>query len=309
MDEGQARFERLRALVAGRGPINEAFVLEEAGALAAAGDARAARLMANICGCGFGCAVDWEAALRWLGVAAEAGDQDARAQLRLLARTEDGDDWALLARTADIAAWRKARVGEPVCDDPRVLTIREFLDVSERDWVVARARPILESSLVYDPTTGRPVRSDARTNSAATFSLATLDLPLLLIRERIAASVGAPPSHLERVSVFHYEVGQRFAPHADYLAPSPQLDAEIATMGQRPLTFLVYLNDNFEGGDTHFTEVGRRFRCGAGGALYFHNLLDDGALNPRSFHEGAAPTRGEKWLMSQFIRDKPQLPG
>jgi hypothetical protein len=80
-------------------------------------------------------------------------------------------------------------------------------------------------------------------------------------------------------------------------------------MGQRPLTFLIYLNDDFEGGETHFTEIGRRFRGSAGGALYFHNLSGDGSPNPLSFHEGAPPARGTKWLMSQFIRDKPQLPG
>jgi hypothetical protein len=162
---------------------------------------------------------------------------------------------------------------------------------------------------VYDPNTGRPVNAEVRTNSVATFSLFDLDLLLLLLRERIAASVNVPVAHLERVSVFRYEVGQRFAPHADYLTPSPQLDLEIANMGQRPLTFLVYLNEEFEGGETHFTEIGQRFRCKAGGALYFQNLLDDDAPNPRSFHEGAPPTHGEKWLLSQFIRDKPQLPG
>jgi hypothetical protein len=300
MDESQLRFERLRALVTGRGPINEAFVLEEAGALAAAGDARAARLMANIFGCGFGCAVDWDEALRWLGAAAEAGDEDACAQFELL--TRDGS-------AVNLETWRRSRVGVQVCDDPRVFTIADFLDARERHWVMARAAPLLGPSLVYDPNTGQPVQADIRTNSVATFTLFELDLPLLLLRERIAASMDVLVSHLERLSVFRYEVGQRFAPHADYLTPSPQLDLEIADMGQRPLTFLIYLNDDFEGGETHFTEIGRRFRGSAGGALYFHNLSGDGSPNPLSFHEGAPPARGTKWLMSQFIRDKPQLPG
>lgn len=300
MDEGELRLERLRALVTGRGPVNEAFVLEEADALAAAGDVRAMRLMANILGCGFGCPVDWGGAVRWLGMAAEAGDEIARVQFAFL--TSNGS-------AVDLEAWRRPRPGVQVCHDPRVFTTVDFLNARECDWVMASAAPLFAPSLVYDPNTGRPVHSDVRTNSVATFTVFDLNLPLLLLRERISASVNVPVAHLERLSVFRYQVGQRFAPHADYLTPSPQLDPEITDMGQRPLTFLVYLNDDFEGGETHFTEIGQRFRCNAGGALYFHNLREDGSPNARSFHEGMPPTRGEKWLMSQFIRDKPQLPG
>lgn len=306
MNEVALRLARLQSLMAGPGPVNEVYIEEEARALAEMGDARAARLMSVICACGFGCAFDWKEALRWLEAAAEAGDASAAEQIGFLAGDGAGD-WG--ARTREVDALRKPRAWAQVCDDPRIFTIEDFLDARERYWVMARAQPLFGPSLVYDQATGRPVHSEARTNAVATFSLFELDLPLLLIRERIAASLHVPVAHLERASVFRYEVGQRFAPHADYLNPSPQLNAEIATMGQRPLTFLVYLNDDFEGGETHFTEVGRRFRCKAGGALYFHNLLDDGSPNPRSFHEGASPTRGEKWLLSQFIRDKPQLPG
>jgi len=305
MNEVALRLERLQVLMAGSGPVNEAYVEEEALALAEMGDARATRLMSVIRACGFGCAVDWKEALRWMGSAAEAGDASAG----FLASGDDAGGWGRRARAVDVGALRKPRTAAKVCDDPRVFTIEGFLDARECAWMMARAQPLFGPSLVYDQTTGRPVRSEARTNAVATFSLFELDLPLLLIRERIAASVEVPVANLERVSVFRYEVGQRFAPHADYLHPSPQLNAEIATMGQRPLTFLVYLSDDFDGGETHFTEVGRRFRCKAGGALYFYNLLDDGSPNPRSFHEGASPTRGEKWLLSQFIRDKPQLPG
>ena len=46
-----------------------------------------------------------------------------------------------------------------------------------------------------------------------------------------------------------------------------------------------------------------------GEALYFRNLTDEGAPDERTTHEGVSPTRGEKWLLSLFIRDKPQMFG
>ena len=94
----------------------------------------------------------------------------------------------------------------------------------------------------------------------------------------------------------------------DYLDPS-RFAGEIAQRGQRVATFLVYLNEAFEGGETHFVELQRKFRPGAGGALFFYNVDENGAPEPQSLHEGAAPTSGEKWLLSQFIRDKAQSGG
>lgn len=185
----------------------------------------------------------------------------------------------------------------------------DFIDRALCDWLVARARPLMRASLVYDPVSGKPAASEARTNSVATFGLLELDMPLLLLRQRIANTLAVPAEHFERSSVFRYQPGQTFAPHADYLEPSPQLNEELRRRGQRPYTFLIYLNDDFDGGETHFIAAGKRFRGAAGEALYFRNVDAAGAPDTMSEHEGAPPTRGEKWLFSQFIRDKPQLPG
>ena len=44
-------------------------------------------------------------------------------------------------------------------------------------------------------------------------------------------------------------------------------------------------------------------------ALFFYNVDENGAPDPLTEHAGVPPTRGEKWLLSQFIRDRAQLPG
>ena len=49
-------------------------------------------------------------------------------------------------------------------------------------------------------------------------------------------------------------------------------------------------------------------RGGRGDALVFFNLDEAGQPDPRTLHAGLAPTRGEKWLLSQWIRDG-DLPG
>jgi hypothetical protein len=126
---------------------------------------------------------------------------------------------------------------------------------------------------------------------------------MLLLRARIANTLNAPVLFLERFSVFHYRVGQRFAPHVDYVDPE-RFPEDIAQNGQRAATFLVYLNENFEGGETHFLRIAKRLRGRTGDALFFYNLDEAGNPDRMSLHEGSAPTSGEKWLLSQFIRNK-----
>jgi hypothetical protein len=76
----------------------------------------------------------------------------------------------------------------------------------------------------------------------------------------------------------------------------------VAVHGQRAMTVLIYLNDDYEGGETAFPVLGRGFKGRKGDALVFWNLMPDGAPDYRTAHIGRAPTRGEKWLFSQWVR-------
>jgi hypothetical protein len=194
-----------------------------------------------------------------------------------------------------------------VSDEPSIVKIEGYISAHLCRWLIERARPLQEASLVYDPKTGQPARDEARTNSAASFKLIDLDLPIILLRQRIANTLGVPVEHLERSSVFRYQPGQTFADHADYI--STAFSAEIRERGQRPYTFIIYLNEAFAAGETCFIALGAKIRCAAGGALYWRNVGEDGLPDERTQHAGAPPASGEKWLFSQFIRDKPQLPG
>ena len=65
---------------------------------------------------------------------------------------------------------------------------------------------------------------------------------------------------------------------------------------------MVYLSEDFEGGETDFPELGFRYRGEKGDALLFWNVTPDGLPDAKTLHAGLAPTRGEKWLLSQWMR-------
>jgi prolyl 4-hydroxylase len=276
-------------------------------AAAERGGGYACALAAVLLASGIGGA-DWPRALDHLQRAAEFGYTPAQDQLRLLAGAK-GDDWSRLRRAVKLEAWRAAPEPEALSAAPRIIAFKNLLSPAVCDWLIARARERLNAAQVYDPSTGGPMRDDTRRNSAAEFALVDTDMVQLAVRERIGAATGLPVAGMEAPQVLHYAVGERFTPHHDYLdltLEGPARDA--AFRGQRAATCLVYLNEDLEGGETDFPELGLRHRGGRGDALVFFNVDESGQPDPRTLHAGLPPTAGQKWALSQWCRDRP-VPG
>jgi prolyl 4-hydroxylase len=70
---------------------------------------------------------------------------------------------------------------------------------------------------------------------------------------------------------------------------------------------LIYLNDEYTGGETDFPVLGWRYRGSPGDALAFRNVTAAGLPDVRTLHAGRPPAGGEKWLLSKWIRDRRQL--
>jgi prolyl 4-hydroxylase len=95
-------------------------------------------------------------------------------------------------------------------------------------------------------------------------------------------------------------------PHVDYFDTALASEAvEMAEGGQRVATALLYLNDEgLEGGETDLPRLGFKHRGRKGDALVFFNVDAAGEVDRRTWHAGLPPTGGEKWLLSQWIRDR-----
>jgi prolyl 4-hydroxylase len=173
-------------------------------------------------------------------------------------------------------------------------------------WLIEKARSRLTRALVYEALSRRTAVSETRSNTAATFGLLDTDLVCVLAQRRMAACAGVPFRHLEPLSVLHYAEGEEITPHFDFIDPEvPDYERQIASQGQRIVTFLVYLNDEYDGGETEFLELGIRHKGRPGAGLYFVNARRDGSADTRTLHAGKAPSNGDKWIVSQFMRNRP----
>ena len=260
---------------------------------AAAGEPGPLAFSAVLAGMGVGEPQDWDEALRRLERAAALGFEPAAGQL------------AALHEAGPLSDWFSAPQWERLLRDPRISTVRGFLPPGVCRWLVGRATGRVSPALVYDPAGGGPRQEQARSNSAFEFGFGDLDLVTVAVRAKICAALGVPQGALEPIQVLHYAVGQTFERHHDFLDVSvPGYAAEVARSGQRIATFLVYLNTGFEGGETDFPLLGLKFRGQPGDALVFANVDAAGAPDRRTLHAGLPPTAGEKWLLSQWVRDR-----
>ena len=107
--------------------------------------------------------------------------------------------------------------------------------------------------------------------------------------------------------MLHYDVGEEITEHYDFIDPNiPNYAQEIAQQGERVVTFLVYLNDDYGGGETAFPRLGISHKGHRGEGMFFVNAVD-GNADTRTLHAGRTPAGGEKWIVSQFVRSRPLL--
>jgi hypothetical protein len=278
-----------------------------------AGSSEAAVRLAVMAALGAHTEQSWAGALALLVRAAEQGSDSARSQLYVLARrppTEavPPEGWRGLAEHIDLPAWIAPLPGVTLHERPAVRCFAEFVTDQACDWLIARARGQLKRALIYDPAYGRSVPDEMRTNSATGFDLMDADLVQIAIQHRMAAVVGLPVQNMEGPTLLHYDVGEQITDHTDFLNPRiPNYEDEISRRGERIITFLIYLNDDYAGGETDFPQLGVRHKGRRREALFFVNALPNGKPDERMVHAGRPPTRGEKWVVSQFVRNRAVL--
>jgi hypothetical protein len=306
-----ARFLLAKSLLSGsEGALDPARAAELLLVSCNEGNADASELIAALEAMGAGRLQSWARALHYLVLAAEQGSQSARSQLLLLANDNDGSvgnasDWNVLGQAIDVDRLTSAPERRSLCEDPRIRVLDGFATPAECRWLIARARGRLGPAMVFNRVTGDFARDAGRSNSAIELPTVDMDVVTEIVRSRIGKATNLPVPVFEPPHILHYSVGQEFKPHFDFLDPANQAYAALLDeFGQRIATFLIYLNDDYEGGETEFPTIGLSHKGRAGDALLFANVDRSNRPDAKTLHAGRAPTSGEKWIFSQWIRDR-----
>ncbi|MFC3148874.1 2OG-Fe(II) oxygenase [Piscinibacterium candidicorallinum] len=188
---------------------------------------------------------------------------------------------------------------------PRIMLFGGLLSDEECDGIIEFSRAKMARSHVVDSDAGGTREDEARTSTGAAFQRGETALHTR-IEKRISELLGWPVEHGEGLQILHYNIGGEYKPHYDYFHHDRPGEAEqLKTGGQRIATLVMYLNDVEAGGGTIFPELGLETMPKKGNAIYFAYGGMDGTLDSRSLHGGAPVERGEKWIATKWIRQRP----
>jgi len=136
--------------------------------------------------------------------------------------------------------------------------------------------------------------------------LPRIDPLISVVNERLARCVGLPIGLAEPTQIQRYQVGQQFKSHTDFFEPYSREYTEFCShAGNRTWTFMVYLNDDCTGGETHFDAINMTFRPKTGMGLAWNNRYSDGSVNYDTLHAGKPVLSGEKYVITQWFREQP----
>lgn len=204
---------------------------------------------------------------------------------------------------------------------PRILLFPGFLDKAKCEHVVELAKKQLApSQLLFKKDDDPTQHTQTRTSSGAFLSYDMDPAGILSwIEHRISAATQLPVGNGEPFNVLRYQNTQHYDSHLDAFDPTqygPQASQRIAT-------FLTFLTDVEEGGETVFKREGEfnadkpvadlrncmegefKVKPKQGDAVLFWDITPDGSIDPRAMHGACPVIRGEKWSMAKWIRDKP----
>ena len=178
--------------------------------------------------------------------------------------------------------------------------ILNFLSNEECDEIISMIESNNQrSSVVTGGGNDRSDITDHRTSS--TSNLNTNNKTIQKIHKRISEELNIPIEKGESIQGQLYEEGQYFKPHNDFFN-GPAYDMHCLSSGNRTHTLMVYLNDDFDGGETNFPNLKQSVKPVKGKAIWW-NYLKDGKTLKEYLHEGTPVTKGKKYIITSWWRE------
>jgi len=172
--------------------------------------------------------------------------------------------------------------------EPRI--IKNFITHEECEYLKSTENGLFVDSLVQS---GIP--SLKRKSKSKVF----LDENHYVIKEvsnKVSELTKTPLPNIEFLQITKYETGGFYKTHFDSALPGPL----------RPFTVIIYLNDNYIGGETYFPRINKKYKLNRCDALLFNNYDTSGNISQCSLHSGEPIITGEKWICSAFVNENRQ---
>ena len=171
------------------------------------------------------------------------------------------------------------------------VVIENFLSEKECIHIKQEAKSKLQAS-----TVDKDRRVDEQIRKSETAWLSTEDPIVRRVVERCVSRTDRPIENCEQLQVLRYKEGGHYNPHQDVFYQDKN---------KRLYTFIIALNDEYEGGETAFPYLNEKYKLNAGDALFFHTLDNYGLDTTDALHGGQPVKSGEKWVCNLWVHKYP----
>ena len=138
----------------------------------------------------------------------------------------------------------------------------------------------------------------ARDRSSSSVVLPDRSHPVIRpIYQHCAALEQIDERDIENIQCVRYKRNQKYFPHFDGGVGIP-----------RTMTYLLYLNEDFEGGETYFPVLDLKIRPATGSCLRFASCDKSGRIMWQSEHGGLPVSVGTKYALNIWIRRPTEVP-
>ena len=181
-----------------------------------------------------------------------------------------------------------------------MFTIPQFLTNEECDHIVRLTETGSTRSSVAGTGAQSIIYNEGRTSSTAV--LLDTEPVVSQVNQKMYTELGIEASYSEPTQGQIYEVGQEFRHHQDAFGKDAYHNHCLSS-GQRTWTFMIYLNDVEEGGETDFPTLQKTITPVKGTAVVWKNSDGTGSENPAALHAGLPIIKGKKVIITKWFRE------
>tara|TARA_B100000902_G_scaffold398017_1_gene463474 strand:+ start:200 stop:925 length:726 start_codon:yes stop_codon:yes gene_type:complete len=181
-----------------------------------------------------------------------------------------------------------------------IIEIEDFLKEKEINFILNSCKKFKKSKIL-----------DSENNNYRTSETCLLPnsiynkYPIIInIKKRIGRFLNINWLNIEHLQIVKYDKGQEYKHHFDCFIPNTErYYKENLHGGQRIYTCLIYLNNDFTGGETYFVNTNIKITPKKGKAIFWRNTnSQDNFPNMLSCHCGKPVKTGTKYACNFFIR-------
>lgn len=181
----------------------------------------------------------------------------------------------------------------------KVSIVENFLSLKECQHIINIATSKFERSTTVKRGGGHQI-DKGRTSYSAYLNIK--DEIIESIYDRASKLLDINNENFEHLQCTSYEKNQEYRVHHDAFEETEKKELERG--GQRISTILIYLNDDYKGGETFFPMIDVRVKPKVGSVAIWNHLLDNGDRDSDAYHAGLPVLEGRKYVGNLWLRSR-----